>query len=129
MREIQVADALTIKLNLTRWARIMRAAGLAGSLDNLRADASVALLLERDPLTGAPRSSGSAAAPTQGASADGDPWEGLRPADQDPRDQADDPDAGTYTPWAFREDQEGAGETGGVGSRGRDAGAANPKAG
>ena len=51
-RELSVAVAMGIKQALTSWARIMRAAGINGTLDNLRADALAALALGRHPVTG-----------------------------------------------------------------------------
>jgi len=52
--ELSIAVAAAIKQSLSGWARIMRAAGIEGSMDNLRADAMAALLLGRHPVTGAP---------------------------------------------------------------------------
>jgi hypothetical protein len=57
-REMSVAVAASIKQALTGWARIMRAAGIDGSMDNLRHDAAAALLLGRHPVTGASAPSG-----------------------------------------------------------------------
>jgi hypothetical protein len=109
VREMNPVDALTVKVNLDRWARIMRAAGLDGSLDALRADAATALLTERHPVSGQPQPAGT------GASGTGDegPWAGIEPADQDPAETAEDPDAASYSPWEFRShdgDQSDVGE-------------------
>jgi len=52
-REISVADTMAIKQALSDWARAMKRAGLAGTLDNLRADALTSLVLGRDPVVGA----------------------------------------------------------------------------
>jgi hypothetical protein len=52
-REMSVGVAAAIKQALDGWARIMRAAGIEGSLDNLRHDAATALLLGRQPVSGA----------------------------------------------------------------------------
>jgi hypothetical protein len=51
-REMGVAAAAAIKQALDGWAKIMRQAGIEGSLDNLRHDAATALLLGRQPVTG-----------------------------------------------------------------------------
>jgi hypothetical protein len=53
-REMSVAVAAGIKQSLTAWAKIMRATGIEGSMDNLRHDAAAALLLGRHPVTGTP---------------------------------------------------------------------------
>jgi hypothetical protein len=104
LREISPLDALGIKANLDRWARIMRDAGIAGSLDNLRADAATALLIQRHPVTGTTQPAGTGASGT-GATGSGDgdggPWAGLQPADQHPGDIAEDPWAADYSPWEY----------------------------
>jgi hypothetical protein len=101
LREITPADAMAIRQNAQQWARIMRRAGMAGTLENLRADAATALLLERHPVTGAVRPAG-----TPAASGSEGPWGDLTPADQDPREAAEDPDAGAYDPWTFTGDED-----------------------
>jgi hypothetical protein len=91
VREINPVDALTIKVTVDRWARIMREAGLAGSLDTLRADAATALLTQRHPVTGAYQPAGT-----------GGPWAGTAPADLTP---TDDQEENSYSPWEFRSDE------------------------
>jgi len=98
LREISVADALAIKQNLQNWARRMRRAGLAGTLENLRADAAAALLLERRPIAGP--------VPARG---DEGLWDGIEPTDQDPAEAAEDEDAASYDPWDFRDTGTGEG--------------------
>lgn len=83
-RELNIAVTAAIKQALSRWARIMRAAGIEGSMDNLRADAMTALLLGRHPVTG--------------VAADE-----IQSADQDPAEQAEDPDAAHFNPWGFQD--------------------------
>jgi hypothetical protein len=106
VREGNVADVLAIQANADRWARIMRAAGIEGPLDLLRADAVTALMLEQHPVTGAPRPAGTADPMTPAAGRDGGPWDGLLPQDQDPAEAAEDPDAQNFDPWAPREDDD-----------------------
>lgn len=74
---------------------------MAGSLDNLRHDAAIALLIGTRPLSGAPHAD--AASSADGA--DG-PWDGAEPADQDPAEAAEDPDAASYDPWGFPADDQ-----------------------
>jgi hypothetical protein len=109
VREITPADALGIKVGLDRWARIMRAAGLDGNLDSLRADAATALLLQRHPVTGhaQPAGTGTQASGGSGTS-DSGPWAGLTPADPGPA-QDEDPFAAGYSPWGYRDHDHQAG--------------------
>lgn len=86
-REMGVAVAAAIKQALTGWAKIMRAAGIDGSMDNLRHDAAVALLLGRHPVTGD--------APATGT------------VGQDPAEQAEDPEAAYWDPWGYRDPEPG----------------------
>jgi hypothetical protein len=67
---MSVTVAAAIKQALTGWARIMRAAGIEGSMDNLRHDAAAALLMGRHPVTGAAALSGM---PTEGEQPEADP--------------------------------------------------------
>jgi hypothetical protein len=60
-REMSVGVAAAIKQALDGWAKLMRAAGIDGSLDNLRHDAAAALLLGRQPVTGTPTPAGNPA--------------------------------------------------------------------
>jgi hypothetical protein len=101
-RELSVAVAMGIKQALSGWARIMRAAGIKGSLDNLRADALAALALGRHPVTGG-------AAPAFTGPTAGGPWDGITPADQDPAEQAEDEEAAYFNPWGFEDYEFGAG--------------------
>jgi hypothetical protein len=78
-RELSIAVAAAIKQALTGWAKIMRAAGIGGSLDNLRADAATALLLGRHPVTGLAAFAGT-------------------PAPGEPAG-----DAGSFNPWEYRD--------------------------
>jgi hypothetical protein len=126
LREITPEDAMAIKQNAMKWARAMRKAGRSGTLENLRADALIALALERHPLTGTIRPagtvSGTAAGSTGTASGNEGPWSDLKPMDQDARETAEDPDAQNYDPWEFpiededEDTQPGDGTRGGLGS-------------
>lgn len=69
--EMSVGLAAAIKQALHGWAKIMRAAGIDGSLDNLRHDAAAALLLGRQPVTGTPAPAGNPAEPANPVN----PWE------------------------------------------------------
>lgn len=101
--ELAIAVAAAIKQALSGWARIMRAAGLTGSLDNLRTDAMAALLLGRHPVTGLAAFTGTGTGTgTPGPGSEpGGPWDGVTPSDQDPAEQAEDPDAAHFNPWGF----------------------------
>jgi hypothetical protein len=102
-RELSVSVAMSVKQALTGWARIMREAGLGGSLDNLRADALAALALGRHPVTGgaAPAFTGTAQPAGGGA------WDGITPAEQDPAEQAEDEEAAWFNPWGYRDFESG----------------------
>lgn len=67
-REMSIAVAAAIRQGLDGWAKIMRKAGIKGSLDNLRHDAAAALLMGRHPVTG----QSPAPAPDGGTTTD--PW-------------------------------------------------------
>jgi hypothetical protein len=101
-RELSVAVAMGIKQALTGWAKIMRAAGINGTLDNLRADALAALALGRHPVTGG-------AAPAFTGPAAGGPWDGNNPKDQHPAEQAEDEEAAYFNPWGFQDFEPGQG--------------------
>jgi hypothetical protein len=101
-RELSVAVAMGIKQALTGWAKIMRAAGITGTLDNLRADALAALALGRHPVTGG-------AAPAFTGPATGGAWDGITPAGQNPADQAEDEEAAHFNPWGFGDYEFGTG--------------------
>jgi hypothetical protein len=103
--ELAIAVAAAIKQALSGWARIMRAAGIEGSMDNLRTDAMTALLLGRHPVTGAAAFTSTGT----GAPAPSGPWDGATPADQDPDEQAEDPDAAHFNPWGFGDYEPGTG--------------------
>jgi hypothetical protein len=70
-REMGAAVAAAIKQALDGWAKIMRATGIEGSLDNLRSDAAAALLLGRHPVTGTAAPVGNPADPANPFN----PWE------------------------------------------------------
>jgi len=110
-RELSVAVAMAVKQALTGWAKIMRAAGIDGSLDNLRADALAALALGRHPVTGgpAPALTGTGQASRAAGLADtpGGPWDGITPADQDPAEQAEDEEAAWFNPWGYQDFESG----------------------
>jgi hypothetical protein len=107
LREAAVPQTMAVKANLERWARAMRKAGHKGSLDNLRHDAAIALLTGANPLPGNPEPSDQQV-PERQAPGEG-PWSGTEPADQDPAEAAEDPDAAFYDPWSFPpDDQAGA---------------------
>jgi len=85
-RERGVAVAAAIKQALGGWAKIMRAAGIGGSLDNLRSDAAAALLLGRHPVTGTAAPAGNPADPA------GNP-----------------PSANPFNPWEYPDYEPGTG--------------------
>ena len=110
LREAGVPQTMAVKANLERWARAMRKAGHKGSLDNLRHDAAIALLTGAAPL------------PTKEQAPGEGPWSDTEPADQDPAETAEDPDAAFYDPWSFPADDQpsddGEDENGGGGQPG-----------
>lgn len=118
--ELGLAVAAAIRQSLTGWARIMRAAGIEGSLDNLRTDAMAALLLGRHPVTGTAAFTGAGAGAGPAGGGTGGPWDGITPADQDPAEAAEDPDAAYFDPWGYRDAEHGtcteAGPSGAAGA-------------
>jgi hypothetical protein len=103
--ELSITLAMAIKQALSGWARIMRAAGIGGSMDNLRADAMTALLLGRHPVTGMAASSGTGSRDLGRSTYSdlGGPWDGIVPTDQNLVEQAEDPDAAHFNPWGFHD--------------------------